>query len=411
MKYSQIFKNPITRGLTLIQFLSYFGTVFSHVAIASLLVKLGAGADMIAMIFIAILLPSLVLAPINGYIIDRFEFKKLILVLLGIEMSMTICFMFVNTLEYIWLLWTFLFVRSIAGTIIFTAEMSYLPKVISGDTLKAANEVHSIIWSSTFAFGMALGGLSTYYFGYIGTFMIDFSFYVIAFFVMLKLPIKVIQNKVQSAWGATKEVFEYIKSNSKIVHIMILHSSVGLTVFDTIVTLLAKTQYKYVIAVPLAIGWINFSRAIALMIGPVVFGKHIKMNNLWVVMIFQGATIILWAFMQYDFFLSLFSMFFVGLFTTSIWAYTYYMLQQNTDEEFLGRVISYNDMVFMAVSVGMTYTIGKMANAGVALSHISMMIGAIFFLAAFYAYALRDKITIVNSKNLAEQKAPFIDKI
>lgn len=398
MKYGEIFKNPVTRGLTTIQFLSYFGTVFSHVAIASLLVKLGAGADMIAMIFIAILLPSLVLAPVNGYIIDRFEFKKLILILLIIEMSMTICFMFVDTLEYVWLLWSFLFIRSIAGTIIFTAEMSYLPKVISGETLKAANEVHSIIWSSTFAFGMALGGLSTYYFGYIGTFIIDFSFYVIAFFVMFKLPIVVIQNKAQSAWSATKEVFGYIRANPKTVHIMILHSSVGLTVFDTIVTLLAKNEYKYIIAVPLAIGWINFSRALALMLGPLVFGKHIKMNNLWAVMIFQGITIIIWAYLQYDFTLSLVSMFFVGLFTTSIWSFTYYMLQQNTDEEFLGRVISYNDMVFMFVSVGMTYAIGKMANAGVELNYISMIIGAIFFLVAFYAFLLRDKIVISVDK-------------
>lgn len=399
MKYGEIFKNPVTRGLTTIQFLSYFGTVFSHVAIASLLVKLGAGADMIAMIFIAILLPSLVLAPVNGYIIDRFEFKKLILILLIIEMSMTICFMFVDTLEYVWLLWSFLFIRSIAGTIIFTAEMSYLPKVISGEMLKAANEVHSIIWSSTFAFGMALGGLSTYYFGYTGTFMIDFSFYVIAFFVMFKLPIVVIRNKAQSAWSATKEVFGYIRANPKTVHIMILHSSVGLTVFDTIVTLLAKTEYKYIIAVPLAIGWINFSRALALMMGPFLFGKHIKMNNLWAVMIFQGITIIIWAYLQYDFTLSLVSMFFVGLFTTSIWSFTYYMLQQNTDEEFLGRVISYNDMVFMFVSVGMTYAIGKMANAGVELNYISMIIGAIFFLVAFYAFLLRDKID-TNSKNI-----------
>lgn len=398
MKYGEIFKNPVTRGLTTIQFLSYFGTVFSHVAIASLLVKLGAGADMIAMIFIAILLPSLVLAPVNGYIIDRFEFKKLILILLIIEMSMTICFMFVDTLEYVWLLWSFLFIRSIAGTIIFTAEMSYLPKVISGETLKAANEVHSIIWSSTFAFGMALGGLSTYYFGYIGTFIIDFSFYVIAFFVMFKLPIVVIRNKAQSAWSATKEVFGYIRANPKTVHIMILHSSVGLTVFDTIVTLLAKNEYKYIIAVPLAIGWINFSRALALMLGPLVFGKHIKMNNLWAVMIFQGITIIIWAYLQYDFTLSLVSMFFVGLFTTSIWSFTYYMLQQNTDEEFLGRVISYNDMVFMFVSVGMTYAIGKMANAGVELNYISMIIGAIFFLVAFYAFLLRDKIVISADK-------------
>ncbi|MBN2768379.1 MAG: MFS transporter [Campylobacterales bacterium] len=396
MKYIEILKNPIIRGLTAVQFLSYFGTVFSHVAIASLLVTLGASADMIAMIFIAILLPSLVLAPVNGYIIDRFEFKKLILILLIIEMSMTICFMFINDLAHIWLLWTFLFVRSIAGTIIFTAEMSYLPKIISDDTLKSANEIHSIIWSSTFAFGMALGGLSTYYLGYIGTFMIDFVFYMVAFFVILKLPLKAIQNKAQSAWSATKEVFAYIKANPKIVHIMFLHSSVGLTVFDTIVTLLAKNEYKYIIAVPLAIGWINFSRALALMIGPLLFGKHIKMNNLWVVMVLQGVSIIIWAYLQYDFTLSLFSMFFVGLLTTSIWSFTYYLLQQNTNEEFLGRVISYNDMVFMAVSVGMTYTIGKMASAGIALSYISAMIGAIFFLVAWYAFVLRDEIDISN---------------
>jgi len=392
MKYAQIFKNPTTRGLTLIQFLSYFGVVFSHVAIASLLVSLGAGADMIAMIFIAILLPSLVLAPVNGYIIDRFEFKKLILVLLMIEMSMTLCFMMVDSLEYIWLLWTFLFIRSIAGTIIFTAEMSYLPKIISGEMLKEANEVHSIIWSSTFAFGMALGGLSTYYFGYIGTFMIDFAFYVIAFFVMSKLPIEVISNKAQSAWNATKELFGYIKSNPKLIQIMILHSSVGLTVFDTIITLLAKNEYRYIIAVPLAIGWINFARAIALMAGPVVFGKHIKMNNLWIIMILQGVSIILWSFMQYDFYISLFGMFLVGLFTTSIWSFTYYLLQQNTDNEYLGRVISYNDMMFMAVSVGMTYTIGVLAEAGVELNYISMIIGAIFLLVGFYAFILRNSI-------------------
>ena len=85
-------------------------------------------------------------------------------------------------------------------------------------------------------------------------------------------------------------------------------------------------------------------------------------------------------------------MFFVGLFTTSIWSFTYFMLQQNTNEEFLGRVISYNDMIFMFVSVGMTYMIGKMANAGVELSLISIMIGSLFFLASLYAFVLRDKI-------------------
>jgi putative flippase GtrA len=92
-------------------------------------------------------------------------------------------------------------------------------------------------------------------------------------------------------------------------------------------------------------------------------------------------------------------MFLVGLLTTSIWSFTYYLLQQNTNEEFLGRVISYNDMVFMAVSVSMTYTIGKMASADIALSYISAMIGVIFFFVALYAFVLRDKIDIGKSFN------------
>ncbi len=393
MKYREVFKNPIIRGLATVQFLSYFGTVFSQVAIASLLVLVSADAATIAMIFIAILLPSLVLAPINGYIIDRFEFKKLIMVLLAVEMSMTLCFMMIDSLEYIWLLWIFLFIRSIAGTIIFTAEMSYLPKIIDGAMLKSANEIHSIIWSSTFAFGMALGGLSTYYFGYIGTFAIDFFFYVVAFMVILKLPLQTIQHKAQNAFKAMIDAFRYIKNSPKLIPIMILHSSVGLTVFDTIITLLAEQKYKYIIAVPLAIGWINTSRAFALMIGPFFIGKYLNMKTLWIAMILQGATIIAWSYMQHNFYLSLFGMFLVGLFTTSLWSYTYFILQQNTDKEYLGRVISYNDMIFMGVSVGMTYTIGRLASSGMELHFISTIIGIIFFVMTIYAYYLRNKIT------------------
>ncbi|MEJ2497482.1 MAG: hypothetical protein P8Y43_08430 [Sulfurovaceae bacterium] len=53
----------------------------------------------------------------------------------------------------------------------------------------------------------------------------------------------------------------------------------------------------------------------------------------------------------------------------------------------------------MAVSVGVTYTMGKMASAGIALSYISAMVGAIFFFVALYAFVLRDKIDIGKSFN------------
>ena len=67
------------------------------------------------------------------------------------------------------------------------------------------------------------------------------------------------------------------------------------------------------IAVPLAIGLSNAVRAVALMIGPLFLNKIINKENLHYLLVFQGVTIIFWALTQDNFYLSLVSLFFVGL--------------------------------------------------------------------------------------------------
>ena len=77
-----------------------------------------------------------------------------------------------------------------------------------------------------------------------------------------------------------KDGFNYIISQKKIQHLIFLHAAIGLTSFDALITLLADLQYKEFIAVPLAIGWMNATRAIGLMIGPFIIGRIISKNNL-----------------------------------------------------------------------------------------------------------------------------------
>ncbi len=50
----------------------------------------------------------------------------------------------------------------------------------------------------------------------------------------------------------------YIKNNKIILHLIFLHASMGLTSYDALITILAKIEYKELIAVPLAIGLSNY---------------------------------------------------------------------------------------------------------------------------------------------------------
>jgi MFS family permease len=130
LTYLDTLKNPIVARLTLIQFISYFGTWFSQVAIASMLVEYGASEMAIAYVFMMLMLPAILLAPISGWIIDRVEFKKLMSILLIIEIIMTLLFMTVNSLDMIMWLMLFVFLRSTASSILFSAEMALFPKIL-----------------------------------------------------------------------------------------------------------------------------------------------------------------------------------------------------------------------------------------------------------------------------------------
>ena len=385
MTYLETLKHPVVARLTLIQFISYFGTWFSQVAIASMLVEYGASEMAIAYVFMMIMLPAILLAPISGWIIDRIEFKKLMQILLLIEITMTLLFMTINSIESIGWLMLFLFIRSLAASTLFSAEMALFPKILKGEMLKNTNEIHSIVWSVCFAAGMALGGLVTYYFDYDTTFMIDVVLYVIASFVLLGLHISLKPTKhTESAMEMMKSGFVYLKNHKKLLHLIILHSSIGFTSFDTLVTLLADLHYKYIIAIPLAIGWINASRAIGLSIGPLLFSRFINEKNLHYFFALQGLLIILWSFIQNDFSYSLIGIVVVGLLSTSLWSYTYYLLQQEIESQYLGRVIAYNDMIFMMTNILVTFFVGYAAKMGMELNYITIVMGSGFLLTAVY---------------------------
>lgn len=385
MTYRELFRtHKVVRQLSAVQFIAYFGAWFSNVAIYSMMVKLGASPFLIASVAAMHLIPGVVLSPFSGSIVDRFPVKKLMIILLSIELVMTWCFMLINSLDDVWLLLILLFIRMGSASMFFTTEMTLLPKLLQGEALVKANEIHSIIWSFTFTAGMAIGGIIVSMFGVKVSFLIDGFFFIIAITILTQTYFEVEVEKIhKNILNSIKDGINYIKENKHLLHYMLLHASVGLTSFDTLVTLLADYKYKYVLAVPLAIGITNAVRAFALMIGPLLISNWVSKQRMLYIFIFQGIFIIIWAFIQHNFYLGLLGMFLTGIATTTIWSYTYAMLQGQVEGQYLGRVLAYNEMVFMMVNVATTFFIGILASF-VSLQTISILLGVAFLIVAYY---------------------------
>jgi MFS transporter, DHA3 family, macrolide efflux protein len=385
LNYRKLFcEHKIVRDLSLVQFIAYFGAWFSNVAIYTMLVDFGSTELAISIVTAMHFLPAVLIAPFSGAIIDRVKIKPLMITLLATELLMTILFLTIDNKSEIWFLMILIFIRMSAASMFFSTEMSLLAKLLKGKPLQMANEIHSIIWSFTYAVGMAISGFVVNWYGVRTAFIIDAIIFAIALIVFIRIDFVVKASiATDKFFELIKDGFRYIKNDKIILHLIFLHSSVGLTSFDALITILAKNEYKYIISVPLAIGLSNAVRAVALMFGPIFISKYVTKQNLHYLLIFQGISIILWGLLQDDFYISLVALFIVGLSTTTLWSFTYALLQDNCDEKYIGRVISYNDMFFMLSCIVTTLFIGLMASL-TSIDIITILLGLGFLAFAFY---------------------------
>lgn len=385
MNYRKLFsEHKIIRDLSLVQFIAYFGAWFSNVAIYTMLVDFGSTEFAISIVTAMHFLPAVLIAPFSGAIIDRVKIKPLMITLLITELLMTILFLTIDNKEQIGFLMILIFIRMSAASMFFSTEMSLLAKLLNGKPLQMANEIHSIIWSFTYAVGMAISGFIVNLYGVKTAFIIDATIFAIALIVFIRIDFVVKASiTTDKIFQLIKDGFIYIKNDKIMLYLIFLHSCVGLTSFDALITILAKNEYKYVISVPLAIGISNAARAVALMFGPLLLSKYVTKENLHYLLIFQGIAIILWGLMQENFYISLIALFIVGLSTTTLWSFTYALLQDKCDEKYIGRVISYNDMFFMLSCITTTLFIGLMASL-TSVDIITILLGVGFLGFAFY---------------------------
>ncbi len=385
-QYIQLLQSDrVFRRLSIIQLISYFGAWFSNVAIYTLLISMEVSAEVIAFTAALHFLAGIIQAPFSGTIIDSVKPKRLMLSLLFIEIFATFFLVLISDESQLWLLFILIFVRMAAASFYFTTEMSLLPKILQGKDLQKANEIHSIIWSFSYTLGMAVSGFVVYLLGVKVAFVLDALMFVVSFYLLYTLHLHAESVKEKEKFlQMMGDTFRYIKHSPHALHLMLLHAFVGLTAFDALVALMVEKYYAGIIATSLALGLLHASRAIGLVVGPLFLGKWVNNKRLVIVFILQALAIWLWAWLMENFYLSLVASVVVGLFTTTLWSYTYTLLQKNIDEKYYGRIVAYNDMLFLSSATLTSLMIGALASESFSLEFITSLLGAGFVVGALY---------------------------
>jgi MFS family permease len=367
------------------QFISYMAAWFSNVAIYTALIGFDVSAFVIALLAAFHFLPGVIQAPFTGALVDKFQPYTLMKLLIFIEIIATLFLLYAIAHEMIILIFLLVFIRMGAASFYFTIEMTLIPRVVKEDELSNANALHSMIWSLSYTLGMALSGVVVYFLGVWLAIVLDALLFVMVLIILLKTDIPT--RTIEVSHHYLKLFFDgirYLKKEPKVVHFMVLHALIGVTTFDAIIALMAKYHYATVLSIPLAIGFLNAMRALALMIGPVMIEKYLNNKNLVWLLFFQGVALIIWALIYENFYWSLVGTFLVGFVTTSLWSYTYTFIQTQTDQNFLGRVVSYNDMLFLSVAAGTSILIGVGLDMQLSIGWILGILGIVFLLASLY---------------------------
>lgn len=155
------------------QIVSELGDWFYSVAIYSFLLEVTGSARTVAFAFVLQVLPQCLAAPTAGVINDRLSRQRVMIFADWTRAGIVFLMIFVRTREMIWLLYLLLFLETILWALFEPGRSAVIPAVTKDEDLPVANALSSTTWSLNFAIGSALGGLVAAYLGREAVFVLN----------------------------------------------------------------------------------------------------------------------------------------------------------------------------------------------------------------------------------------------
>ena len=337
--------------------IAMFGNWFNTIALFVLLLELTESEMAIGIVLVLKMLAFSIPQIFTGMLADRYNRKNLMLLSNILSAIGAACFIFIDTIEYLWLLYVLVFLQSFLNAIFIPAERAALPNIVSDKELLTANALDSITWSAALAFGSALGGIITAEYGADTAFLIDSLTYLVSFFMILTIEIpqkfepSSKESMLKTGLKNVVDGWKYILSDKVVSRLVLPHSLWAIAGGGLVYLLVLIGDEMELEDVAMGIGFLFMARGIGVGLGPYLIKRFFKNRNKWPNMIgwlvgIGGIFYVLVGLLNWDSWIVILVVISHAA-SGGNWVISNVLLQQRVPDEWRGRVFG-TDMLFFA---------------------------------------------------------------
>ena len=205
--------NPDLRALFVAQVISFAGDWFSFVAITGM-VKDGTDSPfLVSLAYVMFSLPSFLASPIAGPVVDRFDRRRLLLMVSAVQVLAASGLLF-GSPDRVWPLFVFQATISALAAFVKPAIDAGVPNLArTPDELRTANALFGSTWGVMLAVGAAAGGAFSEAFGRQAAFIanaISFAL-ALALFALVRRPMQEPQHAHRTAMRPLSDMAEAVR--------------------------------------------------------------------------------------------------------------------------------------------------------------------------------------------------------
>ncbi len=227
--YGRLFRNRSFMALWLGQTISFIGDYFYWLAIPIMVERLTGSALLVGLSVISNALPMLVLGPVAGVFVDRWDRKKTMIISDVLRGLLVLFALLVRTPEQVWIYYVVGFLMSCVSRFFFPSQNAVLPLIVPDkNDLLAANGLMQIVQTVGLLIGPALAGFSIGLWGEQIAFFVDSATFFVSATAILTMAVprttegrQAAGGQLAAVWAEMREGVIYLFGNRTMVGILL----------------------------------------------------------------------------------------------------------------------------------------------------------------------------------------------
>ncbi len=381
--YLQLLRS--NRSLTLLwlaQVISLMGDWFSTIVLSVLVVKYNPENSGLAVsgLLMARFIPPMLVSPLAGVIVDRFDRKRLMIASDLLRGSVVLLFLLaVGNPDRVWLIYVLSMAQFTLSAVFQPAQSSMIPNLVPPEQLVIANTLMSVTWSVMLAVGAVIGGLVGALFGIEVALLIDAATFLLA--ALLVVPITGYKGKAKAADAPGPEPgnrtfaegIRFLRRTPGVAAVLMVKFGSSLGNVDTLMTIYATQLFALnlgndVDGGQLTLGIMYSAFGLGAVLGPVILNQFsdgsvftlrrmITLGFIGICLAWVGMGI------AESLLVACLALVLRAMGGSVNWTYSSVLIQKSTPDAYLGRVFSMDMAAFYLATVASTLIHGSLIDA------------------------------------------------